>query len=93
MSCAGLSPSIQCPDSVSFHSPDVVRHRHFESRLQPDILAVEAAVTDRWSNGPVEGQVNRLKTIKRPMYGRAGVELPRARLIPLSAEPILLQRD
>ena len=67
--------------------------QHFESRLQRDILAVEAAVTDRWSNGPVEGQVNRLKTIKRQMYGRAGVELLRARLIPPSAEPILLQRE
>ena len=67
--------------------------QHFESRLQRDILAVEAAVTDRWSNGPVEGQVNRLKTIKRQMYGRAGVELLRARPIPLSVEPILLQRD
>ena len=58
--------------------------QNFESRLQRDILAVEAAVTERWSNGPVEGQVNRLKTIKRQMYGRAGVELLRARLIPLS---------
>ena len=54
---------------------------------------MEAAVTDRWSNGPVEGQVNRLKTIKRQMYGRAGIELLRARLMPLFAEPILLQRD
>jgi hypothetical protein len=53
--------------------------QHFESQLQRDILAVEAAVTDRWSNGPVEGQVNRLKTIKRHMYGRAGVELLRDR--------------
>jgi transposase len=58
--------------------------QHFESRLQGDILAVEAAVTEPWSNGPGEGQVNRLKTIKRQMYGRAGVELLRARLIPLS---------
>ena len=66
--------------------------QHFESRLQGDILAVEAAVTERWSNGPVEGQVNRLKTIKRQMYGRAGVELLRARLIPLPVEPSLLQR-
>jgi transposase len=57
---------------------------HFESRLQGDILAVEAAVIEPWNNGPVEGQVNRLKTIKRQMYGRAGVELLRARLIPLS---------
>ena len=54
---------------------------------------VEATVTERWSKGPVEGQVNRLKTIKRQMYGRAGVELLRARLIPLSVEPILLQRE
>ena len=58
--------------------------QNFESRLQGDILAVEAAITEPWSNGPVEGQVNRLKTIKRQMYGRAGVELLRARLIPLS---------
>jgi len=58
--------------------------QNFESRLQGDILAVEAAVTEPWSNGPVEGQVNRLKTIKRQMYGRAGVELLRARLTPLS---------
>ena len=45
---------------------------------------MEAAVTEPWSSGPVEKQVNRLKTIKRQMYGRAGVELLRARLIPLS---------
>ena len=53
--------------------------------MQGDILAVEAAVTEPWSNWLVEGQVNRLKTIKRQMYGRAGVELRRARLIPLSS--------
>jgi transposase len=52
--------------------------------LQGDILAVEAAITEPWSNGLVEGQGNRLKTIKRQMYGPAGVELLRARLIPLS---------
>jgi transposase len=67
--------------------------QNFEAQLQRDILAVEAAVTTRWSNGPVEGQVNRLKTLKRQMYGRAGVELLRARLIPLSIEPIVLHRD
>jgi hypothetical protein len=67
--------------------------QHFESRLQRDILAVEAAVTDRWSNGPVEGQVNRLKTLKRQMYGRAGVELLRARLIPLPVESSVLHRE
>jgi transposase len=67
--------------------------QNFEAQLQRDILAVETAVTTRWSNGPVEGQVNRLKTIKRQMYGRAGVELLRARLIPLPADPIILQRQ
>ena len=41
----------------------------------------------------VEGQVNRLKTIKRQMHGLAGVELLRARLIPLPVEPSVLQRE
>jgi hypothetical protein len=36
-----------------------------------------------WSNGQTEGQINRLKTLKRAMYGRAGVELLRARMMPL----------
>jgi hypothetical protein len=58
--------------------------QRFVRTLKQDIGAVEAAVTERWSNGPVEGHVNRLKTIKRQMYGRAGVELLRARLLPES---------
>jgi transposase len=32
-------------------------------------------VKQKWSNGPTEGHINRLKTLKRGMYGRAGVEL------------------
>ena len=44
---------------------------------------MEAAVRKSWSNGPVEGQINRLKALKRQMYGRAGVELRRARVLPL----------
>jgi transposase len=54
----------------------------FVRTLKQDLRAVEAAVTEPWSNGPVEGQINRLKTLKRQMYGRAGVELLRARLLP-----------
>ena len=42
---------------------------------------MRAAVTQEWSNGPVEGHVNRLKTIKRQMYGRAGFVLLRARVL------------
>lgn len=34
-----------------------------------------------WSNGPVEGQVNRLKLIKRSMYGRASFDLLRQRVL------------
>lgn len=43
--------------------------------LWRDRAAVEAAVATEWSNGPVEGQVNRLKTTKRAMYGRAKFDL------------------
>src|SRR4051812_32531537 len=55
----------------------------FVGQLRRNVLAVEAAVTERCTNGPVKGHVNRLKTLTRQMYGRAGVELLRARLIPL----------
>jgi transposase len=54
----------------------------FVRTLKQDLNAIEAAVTEPWSNGPVEGHINRLKTLKRQMYGRAGVELLRARLLP-----------
>jgi transposase len=75
------------------HASGIELIRNFANQLRQDILAVEVAVTEKWSNGPVEGQVNRLKTIKRQMYGRAGVDLLRARLIPLPVTPILLQQE
>jgi transposase len=40
-------------------------------------------LTKGWSNGQTEGHINRLKTLKRAMYGRAGAELLRARMLPL----------
>lgn len=55
--------------------------RNFAQGIRQDEAAVSAAITERWSNGPVEGQVNRLKTIKRQMYGRAGFVLLRARVL------------
>ena len=62
----------------------------FVRALKQDLKAVEAAVSERWSNGPVEGHVNRLKTLKRQMYGRAGIELLRARMLPESVySPVL----
>jgi transposase len=55
--------------------------RHFAEGIRRDESAVNAAMTTRWSNGPVEGHVNRLKTIKRQMYGRAGFSLLKARVV------------
>ncbi len=55
--------------------------RNFAKGLQQDYDAVRAAVSLKWSNGQVEGQVNRLKNIKRQMYGRAGFQLLRKRVL------------
>jgi transposase len=54
----------------------------FVRTLKQDMEAVEAAVNQPWSNGPVEGQIDRLKMLKRRMYGRGGTELLLARLLP-----------
>ena len=54
--------------------------RSFAASLRQDEAAVAAALTEDWSNGPTEGQVNRLKLLKRSMYGRAGLKLLRARV-------------
>ena len=60
----------------------------FARTLRRDLGAVELAIETPWNNGPIEGQINRLKTLKRAMYGRAGVELLRARLMPLYEEDL-----
>ncbi|MEM7372834.1 MAG: ISL3 family transposase [Bacteroidota bacterium] len=54
---------------------------NFVEKLLRDKDAVQAALTFPWSNGQVEGQINRLKNIKRQMYGRAGFELLRRRVL------------
>jgi transposase len=46
--------------------------RRFAGTLRQDIGAVRNAVLEPRSNGQAEGQINRLKTLKRAMYGRAG---------------------
>ena len=53
----------------------------FVEGLRRDHDAVAAALVLPWSTGPVEGQIGRLKTIKRQMYGRAGLDLLRARIL------------
>nr|WP_256367369.1 transposase [Acidisphaera sp. S103] len=57
--------------------------RRFAQTLRQDIGAVRNAMLESWSNGQAEGQNNRLKTLKRSMYGRAGIDLLRARVMPL----------
>jgi transposase len=59
--------------------------QRFARRVRQDIGAVTNALTQPWSNGQVEGQINRLKALKRSMFGRAGVELLRARMLPITA--------
>lgn len=53
----------------------------FAAGLRADEAAVVAALTTPWSNGPVEGQVSRLKAIKRQTYGRANRDLLAARVL------------
>jgi transposase len=55
--------------------------RGFAQGVRQDESAVSAAIREPCSNGPVEGQVNRLKVIKRQMYGRAGFGLLRLRVL------------
>ena len=73
----------------------------FARGIAKDLAAVRAAVTEPWSNGQTEGHVNRLKLVKRQMYGRAKLDLLEARLarstadrsalivIAISSEPVL----
>lgn len=49
--------------------------------LRRDEAAVQMALSTEWNNGQTEGQVNRLKMIKRSMYGRASFELLRKRVL------------
>jgi transposase len=55
--------------------------RRFATRLLADEGAVRAAVSLGWSNGQTEGQINRLKTLKHQMFGRAGLDLLERRFL------------
>jgi transposase len=49
--------------------------------LRDDCNAVKAGLALPWSTGPVEGQINRLKMLKRQMYGRANIDLLKQRVV------------
>jgi transposase len=65
--------AVRADDLPALHS--------FATGLTHDQDAVTASLTLPWSNGPTEGTVNRLKTIKRSMYGRVNPDLLRRALI------------
>ncbi len=64
---------VQADDLPALHS--------FVIGLRRDHDAVVAGLTLRWSSGPVEGHVNRLKMLKRQMFGRANLDLLRRRVL------------
>jgi transposase len=49
--------------------------QRFAQGLRDDYAAVKAGMTLSWSTGPVEGHINRLKMLKRQMFGRARLDL------------------
>lgn len=72
-----LSPWIE--QTLLCDEPGVAQ---FAKGIQQDYQAVHAALQYQWSQGPVEGQVNRLKFLKRQMYGRARFDLLHLRVCP-----------
>jgi len=55
--------------------------RSFVNGLRGDLAAVTAGLTLPWSNGPTEGAVTRIKSVKRAMFGRANPDLLRRRIL------------
>jgi len=55
--------------------------RSFVTGLRSDLDAVTNGLTLPYSSGPVEGAVNRIKMIKRQMFGRANFDLLRKRVV------------
>jgi transposase len=60
---------------------EVTEFVSFANGLTADLQAVRAALEYEWSNGQVEGQVHRLRLVKRQMYGRGKLDLLRARVL------------
>ncbi len=60
---------------------EVAPLRSFANGIRADRAAVQAALSQVWSNGRTEGNINRLKCVKRQMYGRGKLDLLRLRLM------------
>ncbi|WP_459178642.1 transposase [Sinorhizobium meliloti] len=87
MACASaesFAAAIRASSTAGLTMPSgLVAIERFARVLHRDLDAVYNAIELAWSNGQAEGQINRLKTIKRAMYGRAGAELLSGRVLPL----------
>ena len=66
--------------SGAMHS-GIAEVARFALGLQGDLRAIKAGLTLEWSNGATEGQIHRLKLVKRQRYGRAGFALLRQRVL------------
>ena len=53
----------------------------FANGVIRDRAAIQNAITSQWSNGQTEGQITKLKLVKRQMYGRGKIDLLQARVI------------
>ncbi|UOR13604.1 ISL3 family transposase [Halobacillus amylolyticus] len=58
-----------------------IEMKRFAKRIRTDYEAIQNALSYEWNNGVLEGQINRLKTIKRLMYGRANFDLIKKRVL------------
>ena len=62
-------------------SLDIKQMSRLANGIKQDIDAVSNAISSSWSSGRVEGKINKLKTLKRQMYGRASLDLLRRKMI------------
>ena len=69
-----------------FQNSSIYQLKRFVSGFKADIRAIKNCILYPISNGIVEGFVNKIKAVKRLMYGRAGLELIKRKLI---LEPLL----
>ena len=60
---------------------DIAEFRSCAKSMRQDYAAIAAALREPYSNGPTEGNVTRLKLVKRQMYGRAKLDLLRQRVL------------
>ena len=73
----------RCPERLDdwLEAAEQTDLESFARSLRKDYEAVRAALSYEWSNGQVEGQIHRLKLVKRQMYGRANFDLLKQRVL------------